>query len=167
MTVFFTNNITLLQIMGGSIASTCPRPLLKSNFSVATQSLQSLWITNRILKPEIMDEMDQQLSSGAPSILLFQKLFHLEKLRQKKTPQGLLALGEKWSFLGKKGSFLGKVGRSFRRRWVQSDALGRTSHCRLCNDLGQEKEGHGDKEKLSIPTFGSKITVSFCLAFSS
>ena len=31
--------------------------------------------------------------------------FILEKLRQKKTPQGLIALGEKWSFLGKKGSF--------------------------------------------------------------
>lgn len=53
-----------------------------------------------------MDQMDQQLSSGAPSILLFlETISSWRSSGRKKTPQGLIALGEKWSFLGKKGSF--------------------------------------------------------------
>ena len=52
--------------------------------------------------------MGQQLSSGAlpPSILLFLETVSSWRSsgRKKKTPQGLIALGDKWSFLGNKGS---------------------------------------------------------------
>lgn len=107
MTVYFTTNSPLVT-NNGVVAQLSKCPKTPSKIKLLSCCLESLVPLDHQPHPKTRHN-----GSDGPAIKFRSPIhspfsgncFILEKLRQKKTPQGLIALGEKWSFLGKKGSF--------------------------------------------------------------